>query len=224
MNASMNTVASVFSVLALSAAASASITAIGGGDYGDQMPGWDQPPVTLGGWNITQYDTTDPFLRSGDETFIATSDIHATHTTTFDISTGHRHVGSSWATWSGGYDGSVYWTGKDANILQLTMSPGTVGFSLFFQPTFFVPGDFTLIGFDSAGNTTLVTQTAFGDSGATWMGFFTDGSTTIDMIEVRAAGDLSFAVGQFGYAVVPAPGAMGLLALAGLCGTRRRRE
>ncbi|MBX3355161.1 MAG: hypothetical protein KF724_05625 [Phycisphaeraceae bacterium] len=210
-------------VLLAASFASANVSIIGGGATGSGA-GWDVPPALLGGWNMTQYDNFDPFLSPGDTTSLASSDPFSTHTASFANPTTHFHVGSGWASWSGGYDGSVYFAGTSSTAITLTMSPGTVAFSLFFESNAFSTFDYQIAAFDNLGNVAMMNQTADGFGGATWAGAFTDGSTFIESVRVQVIGDGSngIAVGRFGYAI-PTPGAIAMLGFAGIVGARRRR-
>lgn len=198
--------------------ASAGISGTSGGDsFGGA--GWDVPPANLGGWIMTQYDNVDPLVPVGNQTDIAHSDIFSTHTTMFSVESSHFQVTNGWATWSGGYTGSVYYPNGDSS-LTLTPSAGTVAYSLFFEPDAFEDHDFEVTAFDNLGGFATVNTVTNGNAGATWAGFWTDGATTITSI--RIVTDAAFATGRFGYAV-PAPGAIALLGLTGLVGARRRR-
>jgi hypothetical protein len=205
--------------------ASAAIFGIGGGNFSDQPAGWDQNPGTLGPYSMTKYDLFDPQFPPPPSSPINTTTAHAdsgpTHWVDFGATVSHRHIGFGWATWSGGYTGSVYYTGG-AQSLMLNMAPGTVAFSLFFEPNPFDLRVFTVTGTDSDGNSVVITQDAHGSSGATWAGFWTTGGATLANIQVTTNTD--FAVGWFSYSLVPAPGALALLGMAGLVGVRRRRS
>ena len=204
--------------LALATLANAGISGTTGGDS-FSGPGWDVPPASLGGWVMTQYDQFDPFLNDLDLTTVASSDIFSTHTTTFAADTQMRIAGSSWATWSGGYAGSVYWS-MDLTEVSASLSGGTVAYSLFFEPNAFEDHDFEITAWDSNGDFVTVGTVTNGSAGATWAGFWTDGGTTIT--NLRVTSDATFAIGRIGYSLVPAPGAIALLGLGGLIARRRR--
>ncbi len=197
--------------------AAAGISGTTGGDS-FSGPGWDTPPATLGAWSMVQYDNFDPFVANGSQTLVATSDLLSTHTTTFSAERTHTYVGAGWSTWSGGYNGSVYYSLASSEA-SLALSPGTLGYSLFFETDTFGTFDFEVTAWDSDGNFVTVNTVTEGNSGATWAGFWTDGTTTIT--NLRVVGDGAFAVGRFGYAI-PAPGAAVLAGLAGLIARRRR--
>ena len=181
----------------LAAAAQANISVVGGGPpFG--APGWDVPPATLGTFAMTQYDNTDPFLVPITPTTTATSDVGGTHVTTFGATVSYREIGNGWGTWSGGYTGAVYYT-DGATSLTMSMSPGTVAFSFFFESNPFAVHTFTITGTDENGNAMTIVQDADGASGATWVGFYTNGSMTITSITISSTVD--FAVGRFGYAL-----------------------
>jgi len=199
------------------AATQASVTIVGGGAPG--APGWDQPPSTLGGRIMTPYNLFDPFLTPIVDTNVATADAAATHQTFFNTTMSYRQIGFGWATWSGGYNGGVYYS-NGATSVTMTFSVPTKGFYFFFEPNPFQLVDFQVEAFDADGSSGVLTQAADGASGATWAGAFSNHGGGITSIRISSSFD--FALGRFGYNLVPAPGAFALLGLAGFASRRRR--
>jgi len=204
-------------VTASASAQSSSIQIVGGGDPG--TPGWDQPPTSLGGRIMTPYDTFDPFLGAFQDTNVATADAAVSHQTFFSSTMNHRTIGAGWATWSGGYNGSVYYT-NGATEVTLTFSVPTKGFYFFFEPNPFETHDFEIVATDADGGVAFMSQSADGSAGATWAGVFSVAGGGITSI--RISSEVDFALGRFGYNLIPTPGAFALLGLAGFAGRRRR--
>jgi hypothetical protein len=127
-------------------------------------------------------------------------------------------VGDTWATWSHGYDGDVYFQGSDQVTLSL---PGqTKAFYLYVEPNVFDAFQFVVT--ESGGAS--FTKSIVGDAGANGFGFFSADSTlaSIDILaDPQAAG---FAVGEFGISQIPLPAGLPLM-LLGLAafGIVRRR-
>jgi len=156
------------------------------GVFFDGAPGTGAPPSTLGPYTMTRFGAdpqeigevsgvTDP---SGDVTFPEPLD--------------HELVGQGWATWSNGYQGDVYISGE-GDTATVDLPAGTHAFYLYAEPNVFA--DFTVTA-TSAEGTTSGPVTVYGESGATYFGFYATGSKTLSRITVTA--DDLVAVGEFG--------------------------
>jgi hypothetical protein len=143
---------------------------------------------------------------------------------TFDNPISHRRVvpGGGWATWSHGYTGDVYFTTNPS--VTLTLPAGTVGFYLYAEPNFNqTPTGITVTATNSIGDVESLTQTMSWNADARgWAFNSTAPITSITVTDLDPAATGGFAVGEFGIAV-PAPGALALLCMAGVLGSRRRR-
>lgn len=107
----------------------------------------------------------------------------------------HLVVGSGWATWSNGYTGDVYYT-DGALSRTLTLPANTGAFYFFAEPNDSVAFNFTA----TAQNGTQILQSASGNAGATYFGFYGTGGDTIQTISISSTTD--FAIGEFGIANV----------------------
>ena len=141
----------------------------------------------------------------------------------FGSSLQHCTVPSSWATWSHGYTGDVYSSDNDESSITLTMPSQTKAFYLYAEPNPFEPWRITATAADGSTTTIAVSQMVDGDGGASYYGFWCD--DVISSITVDYAGCNGFAIGEFGIASVPAPGAVLLvgIGLGALSRLRRRR-
>jgi hypothetical protein len=204
--------------------------------------GTSAPPATLGGYAMGAFN--DPTADMTDVTSIqppATSPV--TGELTFDNPVTRFTTGSTWATWSHGYSGAVYWLdevlyGKE---LELFLPVSTKAFLFYLEPDEFNPFEFTLTATDSlgavfefldGGNPWVVG----GEAGARGFGFYVD-NPELSLASLTIAGYPSdpevfsngFAVGEFAINHVPVngvpDGGTTLLLLAGtlvLIGMSRR--
>jgi len=108
----------------------------------------------------------------------------------------HFVVGSSWLSWSHGYQGDVYWS-LGSKTLSLAMPADTAAFRFYAQPNPF--GTFQ-ISARSQDGTTLV-QTVSGLGGASGYGFYGTSGDLITSVTITSSQD--FAVGEFGIAAAP---------------------
>ena len=124
----------------------------------------------------------------------------------------HDVVGSFWLTWSHGYMGDVYFNAS--NDLLMTLPDGTLAFALYVQPNIQAQYEFQV-----TAEFTSVNLMIDGNSGARYVGFYTDDPMDyVNYVFVKQTTMLSdgFAVGEFGINVVPETQAWGLVAGLGL--------
>ena len=136
-------------------------------------------------------------------------------------------VGSGWAgNWSHGYAGDVYALGIfDGPSTTLTLPTGTAAFYFYAQP-----GLYSLMVITAtAQDGTIVSQLIHGEleDSATGYAFYGTGGNLISSIQVDL-GEVTwggFAVGEFGIAAIPTPGAilLGSIGLGFVSWLRRRR-
>jgi hypothetical protein len=158
------------------------------GIFVDTSPGTNSPPATLGPYTMTAFGA-DPQPEFADVSGVAAP---GGGTVGFSPSLEHRIVPDSWATWSNGYTGDVYWNGAQGNTM-LSMPTGTAAFYFYVEPDAFATLNVTATAQD--GTTTTVPVS--GDSGAQYFGFYGTGGDTISSITV-SSDDGDFAVGEFG--------------------------
>lgn len=202
----MKNLVSFAAVLALTAGSQAAIQVV---DLGTGAP-----PATVGGYNMIAFgdDTRGVF---GDVSGVGVADGSPFGTIGFSPDVNHREIGAGWATWSHGYTGDVYYS-NGALSVTITLAPMTGAFYFYAEPNPFAVHTITAV----SGNTTLSIPVD-GNGGANGWGFYTDDFSALTSITISS--DADFAIGEFGAARVPAPGA-GALALAGLGMIARRRR
>ena len=139
----------------------------------------------------------------------------------FSLPASKRTVGVSWATWSNGYTGSVYWPNGATDLLMVLSSP-VDAFMFYAEPDPFAVYEITATAQDG----TFITQSVDGNGGAAGFGFYGTGGDKIVSIEVSSQAD--FAVGEFSSTAgtgVPEPSSLLLLGfgIAGLAFWRRKK-
>jgi hypothetical protein len=158
------------------------------GVFFDSGPGSGPPPATLGPYTMTRFglDPQDIGTVSG-----VTDPAGRLE---FPGGLDHELVGLGWATWSNDYQGDVY-VSDDSDTATVNLPSGTHAFYLYAEPNVFA--DFNVTATTSDG-TSSGPVTVYGDSGATFFGFYATGSRTISQITVSA--DDLVAIGEFGIA------------------------
>ncbi|HBB34713.1 MAG TPA: PEP-CTERM sorting domain-containing protein [Cyanobacteria bacterium UBA8803] len=133
---------------------------------------------------------------------------------TFNPVVEKRDIGSSWQTWSHGYDEEVYFTGNSTNFMNISLPSNIAAFDLYVEPNNFFTFQIEVIA--SNGSATTLTQNVQGFRGAKYFGFYTTDGDIISHIKITAPqAALGLAAGEFRMASsqpVPEPAsALGLL-------------
>jgi hypothetical protein len=156
------------------------------GVFFDGKPGSGAPPSTLGPYTMTSFGT-DP-QDTGEVNGVA----DPAGNLVFPQSLDHELVGQGWATWSNGYPGDVY-VSDDSNTASVELPAHTHAFYLYAEPNVFA--DFTVTATTPEGASSGPV-TVYGESGATYFGFYATGSKTLSRVTVTA--DDLVAIGEFG--------------------------
>ena len=132
----------------------------------------------------------------------------------FNISLEHQEVSENCITWSHDYTGDIYWINDEDLCVLLTMPGDTSAFYFYAQPRGESIHTITASAYDGINCLEQISQEVNGNSGACYFGFYgTDGSA-INKIYIRS--DASYAIGEFGISMLPAPEAF-LLGNIGIC-------
>jgi subtilisin family serine protease len=157
----------------------------------DGSPGTGPPPSTLGPYTMTAFG---PDSRATGQLVSDVTD--PAGTLGFTPSLNHRRVPSSWATWSHGYTGDVYFaqsTGGDPTV-EITLPAGTKAFAFYAEPNTFASFTVEAIAQDGTSSEPVTVE---GRAGARYFGFYGTGGQTVASITVSAADPAGFAVGEF---------------------------
>lgn len=152
----------------------------------DGSPGSGAPPATLGPYTMSPFGIDSRTLGVNE-----TNVPDPAGTITFSTPLTHMRVGTSWATWSHGYTGDVYYGGGGS--VTLTMPQNTGAFYFYAEPNPFAIFNITATTQDG---TTSGPISVDGYAGARYFGFYGSGGATIATIFVSSA--IDFAVGEFG--------------------------
>jgi hypothetical protein len=133
----------------------------------------------------------------------------------FSPSVKKQQVGTTWKTWSNGYQGEVYFT-NEATTLDLKL-PNLVAFDFYAEPNVQTPFKISAIA-QSGTATNVLDQIVNGNAGAKYYGFYSDDPLDpIQSIRITSdQGSKGFAVAQFrgATATVPSPALLpGMIAL-----------
>jgi len=172
------------------------------------------PPATVGGYAMTAF----PDDTRSNYSSVTSVDSPLGGSVDFDITMSLREIGSGWATWSHGYTGDVYFT-AGATSVTMTLPAATGAFYFYAEPNPYSVHSITA----TADDGTILALDVDGSYGARGYGFYTTGASVLSSISVST--DVDFAVGEFGIAAVPVPGAV-LLGLLGMsvAGCRLRKK
>jgi hypothetical protein len=193
---------------------------------GPTGPGTAAPPATLGGYDMFALPTDGrpdltttnfaPFWGGDTLEFGADLDINQTP--------------GSWATWSHGYSGTVYFADPilSGEAVTLTFPASLKAFYLYVQPNLHGLFEFEFVA-DGVSQMLMIE----GNGGAQYVGIYTDdplGSLTTLLVAQRGGAAEGFAIGEFasnvrGGPIVPEPAqaaGVGLLLLSGLLLRKRR--
>ncbi len=154
----------------------------------DGSPGTGPPPATLGPYTMTAFG---PDSRPEGESVDGVSDPAGTIGFSPDLS--HRRVPNSWATWSHGYTGDVYFTETESTV-TMTLPAGTKAFAFYAEPNTFDSFTVEAIAQDGTSSEPVDIQ---GYAGARYFGFYGTGTQTVASIEITASDPAGFAVGEF---------------------------
>jgi hypothetical protein len=137
------------------------------------------PPATLGGFAMT------PFPDDGFAPFDPVTSLPSPLGGTVDFSPTmmNLEVPSSWATWSHGYTGDVYWT-QGATSVLMTLPAGTNAFYFYAEPNPQTLFNFMATAADGTSSPILPID---GNAGARGFGFYSPDSTIASILFSQSA-------------------------------------
>lgn len=186
-------------------------------------PGTAAPPPTLGGYPMYAFPTDG----RPDSSMVSTVPFWNGDTMDFATTPAELNdVGTSWATWSHGYSGAVYWTDSMAASQQMLVFPANIkAFYMYVQPNYL--SDSFQFSFTSGGESTNLTID--GNGGAKYVGLYTDdineSLVSLTIMDLSQGNSDGFAIGEFASNVpepingIPEPGsivALGCVLASGL--------
>jgi Subtilase family len=154
----------------------------------DGSPGTGPPPATLGPYTMTPF-APDP--RPEGESVSSLAD--PAGTIGFSPAVTHLVTPSSWATWSHGYSGDVYFTETESTV-TMTLPAGTKAFAFYAEPNTFDSFTVEAIAQDGTSSEPVDIE---GEEGARYFGFYGTAAQTVAKIKVTASDPAGFAVGEF---------------------------
>jgi hypothetical protein len=147
------------------------------------------PAATLGPYTMTPFPADTRPL----DNHVTSVDSPLGGTVDFSIQLLHLTI-PTWPFWSHGYAGDVYLT---TNVsVELTLPPQTGAFYFYAQPGL-MPGGGT-VTITASSNGTTVSQDVDMHGGASYFGFYADGTDTLSSIIITSY--IYFVVGEFGIA------------------------
>lgn len=156
----------------------------------DLSPGTGAPPATLGGFTMTPVPFPGAPACTGIDPPLPTPGGGGIGVSPVD-SSGHRCIGSGWASWSHGYSGDVYYTGG-ATSQSVTPPAGTTAVYFYVEPNPFEVHNFEVV----ADGVSSGIFSADGSGGATYVGVYNT-SGTVNNITINC--DVDFASGEYGW-------------------------
>jgi subtilisin family serine protease len=150
-------------------------------------PGTGPPPSTLGPYTMTSFGSDTRPLGS------VSGVADPAGTIGFSPSLTHLRVPTSWATWSHGYTGDVYFTETESSV-EITLPSGTDAFAFYAEPNTFQSFTVEAIAQDGTSSEPVDIE---GKSGARYFGFYGTGGKTVASIEISASDPAGFAIGEF---------------------------
>lgn len=184
----MKTFASFLGTMLLICLVALSPSAARAGIFGEGR-GTDAPETTLGPYTMTPFPA-DP----------RPPDVHITSVESplggmVDFSIQLLYLPFPfWLSWSHGYSGDVYWT-ETVSSMELTLPAQTGAFYFYAQPG---PNS-GVKKITAISNGIEVSQDVDSNGGASYFGFYADGTDTISSITITSK-STNFAVGEFGIA------------------------
>lgn len=148
----------------------------------------------------------------------------------FTNSVNKREIGNGWLTWSNGYQGEVYYSGRDVLTLDIKL-PNLKAFDFYVQPDFQTTSTISVVA-RSSTLAEVLSQDVDGRGGAKYFGFYSDDPLdSIQSIRITGLDSGGFAIGQLRgantkTAAVPTPALLpGMIGLGlGLWRKARNRQ
>jgi hypothetical protein len=167
-------------------------------------PGTSAPPATLGSPSSMLYSMLPfgPDSLAGDALVTAVagpaeslspSGSASTGTIGFSAPLQHCLIGGCWTSWSNGYKGDVYVSGRQA--VTITLPAQTNAFYFYAEPNQFMT--FSMTATTNDGTTSGPIPVA-GYAGAQYFGFYTTGTAPLSSVTISGDDTTGFAIGEFG--------------------------